>query len=520
MVGTRDFPACSLPCPLIDATLAAVQVGLLLDVLREMAPLAGFRPQPGQPQLLLTLLAHLLLPDEPGAAPPASLDTPASRDAFLQLVAGLCGCTPAAHGKPPATAAAAAGAAGGQQPLLSPAAVIEHVVSPALQLQQQADETADPGQLLLPLQLAQLLAGSLVAPTGGGVQQQQQQQHAVHYQAMLQQQLEALLELEGRRIDRSAAALQASPETFELAAAILQQAGADGSAAGDFPVQAAGRYFRRQLQHAGVPKAGLSSQQLMAQQRQHMLRLLAVLLPCLTAAEAAEVLQVALPAAIQELLLPPAARQQAGGAILPGAHAAAVEAACRAVLALALQPGVAAIAGEQAAADEEGAASTAAAGTPSALRAVAVERAVQHAVQHCVNLASASAAMAASGPSSQPGLQLHPAEAQALGLRCTRELCQLAAALDRAGYDCSTVQVGLLHLVQQLLALLAPPAAGAVAVAAAAGPAVVAQQAQQAQQALAPLAQVQQQLEAAAASLPEGRLRELLLLGIHQASAE
>ena len=518
MIGTRDFPACSLPCPLIDATLAPVQVGLLLDVLREMAPLAGYRPQPGQPQLLLTLLAHLLLPSEPGVAQSASLDTPASRGAFLQLVAGLCGCTPAAHGKPPAPAAAAEAAAGGQQPLLSPAAVIEHVVSPALQLQQQADEAADPSQLLLPLQLAQLLAGSLVAPAGGGAQPPpQQQQQAVHYQANLRQQLEALLELDGRRVDRSAAALQASPETYELAAAILQHAGADGSAAGDFPVQAAGAYFRRQLQRAGVPEAGQASQQLMAQQRQHMLRLLAVLLPCLTATEAAEVLQVALPAAIQELLLPPAARQQAGGAILPGAHAAAVEAACRAVLALALQPGVAAIAGEQVAADEPGAGSTAAAGTPSALRAVAVERAVQHAVQHCVNLASAGAAVAASGPSSQPGLQLQPAEAQALGLRCTRELCQLAAALDRAGYDCSTVQVGLLQLVQQLLA---PPAAGAVAVEAAAHPAVGAQQAQQAQQQLAPQAQVRQQLEAAAASLPEGRLRELLLLGIHQASAE
>ncbi|PRW58655.1 thiol-disulfide oxidoreductase [Chlorella sorokiniana] len=425
---------------------AGEQVGLLLDVLQEMAPLAGYRSQPTQPPLLLTLLARLLLPSQLGPASAAALDTPGSRDAFVQLVAGLCGCRPAAHGKPSAPAAAAAAvaaaAASGQQPLLSPAAVLEHVVSPALRLQQQADGAADPGQLLLPLQLAQLLIGSPAAVTvGAQQQQQQQQQHAAHNLALLQLQLEALLDLDGRRIDHSAAALQASPETFDLAAAILQQAGASGSAAGDSAATAAGRYFRRQLQHAGRPEPGQQPQPV-AQQRQHMVLLLAALLPCLTAAEAAEVLQAALPATIQELLLPPAARQQAGATILPGAHAAAVEAACRAVLALALQPGLAAIAGQQGPAAEADLAPTAEARPPSALREVAVERALQHVVQHCVNLAAAGAAPAAGSPAApQPALQLQAAEAQALALRCTRELCQLAAAFQRAGYDCSTAQV-------------------------------------------------------------------------------
>jgi len=273
-------------------------------------------------------------------------------------------------------------------------------------------------------------------------------------------------------------------------------------------------YFRRQLQHAGQLAAGQQPQQTMAQQRQGMVQVLAALLPCLTAAEAAGVLQAALPATVQELLLPPAARQQAGGAILPGAHAAAVEAACRAVLALALQPSLAPIAGEHAAAIEAGAAAAAAAaaGVPSALRAVAVERALQHVVQHCVNLASAGAAAvtapAGGSPADQPGLLLQPAEAQALGLRCTRELCQLVAALQQAGYDCSTAQVGLLQLARQLLAPSAAVAASP------------AEEAQQAQQALVPPAQVRQQLEAAAAILPQGRARDIVLLGIQQACAE
>lgn len=475
-----------------------MQVGLLLDVLQEMAPLAAYPSQPAQPPLLLMLLARLLSPTEHDTAAPAALDTPGSREAFLQLVAGLCGCRPAAHGKPPGPAAAAAAVMpGGQQALLSPAAVLEHVVSPALRLHQQAGGAADPGQLLLPLQLAQLLGGGVAAAAGPAAAGAQQ---AVQHLALLRPQLEALLDLDGRRIDRSAAALQANPETFELAAAILQQAGSGGSAANSSAADAAVRYFRQQLQHAGWPQGG--QQQPTAQQRQRMMQLLAALLPCLTPTEAAGLLQAGLPAAIQELLLPPAARQHAGAAILPGAHAAAVEAACRAVLALALQPGLAAIAGEQVAAAQPAAAVE---GAPSAPRAVAVEHALQHVVQHCVNLASAGTAGTVGSLTARPGLQLQPAEAQALGLRSTRELCQLAAALQRAGFDCSTVQVGLLQLTRQLLA---PPAAP------------VAVEAQQQRQQLAPQPQVQQQLEAAAAGLPEGRLRDMLVLGIQQACSD
>ena len=82
------------------------------------------------------------------------------------------------------------------------------------------------------------------------------------------------------------------------------------------------------------------------------------------------------------------------------------------------------------------------------------------------------------------------------------------AALQQAGYDCSTAQVGLLQLARQLLAPSAAVAASP------------AEEAQQAQQALVPPAQVRQQLEAAAAILPQGRARDIVLLGIQQACAE
>lgn len=495
------------------------QVDLLLDVLHEMAPLAGYRPQPHQPPLLVTLLARLLRPGERGRAA-AALDTPGSRDAFLQLVAGLCGCRPTATGK----AAAAAAAPGGQQPLLSAAAVLEHVVSPALQLQQREGHVAAQGDLLLPLQLTQLLAGTLPAaaaagtPAAGAAAAAQQPGQQL---AGLRPQLQALLDLGSRRIDRTPAALQVSLETFELAAAILQQTGSNSTTADASAEAAAAGYFRQQLQAAGQPGAGAQAQQQVAQLRQRLVQLLAALLPCATAAEAAGLLQAALPGAIQELMLPPAAKQQAGGRVLPGAHAAAVEAACRAVHALALAPGQAPIEGEEPAeaADAAIAAATAAAvaAGPSALRQLAVERALQHLTQHCASLAAARATEAAA-PAAQLAqqLRLQPAEAQALGLRCVRELCQLVGALQHGGYDCSTLQVGLLQLARQLLA---PPAAAqpdASAGVAAAAPGATQQQRQQ----LASSAQLRQQLEAVAAGLPEGRLRDLLLLGIQQAASE
>ena len=384
----------------------ALQVGLLLDVLREMAPLAAYPAPDGDRPLLLSLLAHLL------SGRPAALATPASRAAFLQLAAGLCG---AAGGAGARGSAAAAAAAGGGAPLLTPAALLAHVVAPALEQQLLQGPGGAAEQLTLALQLAEAL---LPAPTGdaatapGG--------EAAAALAPLRPQLSALLDLDARRVDRSAAALEAGPEPYELAAALLQRGGSgDGAAA------AAAAYFSAQLQPAAAAPGAQQLQQL----RRRMLPLMAALLPCLTAAEAAEVLQAALPATIQAALTPGAA----GGGILPGAHAAAVEAACRAAQALALQPAQAPLAGEAAATAGE---------PPSALRQAAVERLGQHLVQHCVRLAAA-------GPAG--GLQLAPAEAQALGLRCFRELCGLVVALAPAGLDCATLQAGVLRLAQQLV---------------------------------------------------------------------
>ena len=462
------------------------QVALLLDVLQEMAPLAAYREAGDAQPVLLRLLARVLAP---GTVQPAVLDTPASQQAFLQLVSGLCGREPAAaQGK-----AAAAGAAGGsKEPLLSPAAVLRHAVAPAL----QAGDAAE--GLLLPLQVAELLIGGQEAAASGSAALQQTPLGGVRPV------LQALLSLDARRIDRSAAALQASLEAYEQAASILQRCGSDA------PTADAGSYFRRQLQTA-LPAAahgqpGAPQPQQVQQLRQRMVQLLAALLPCLTAAEAAEVLRVALPAAIQTALLPGAAGPQASGhGILPGVHAAAVEAACRAALALALQPAQAPVAGEEPAAGEVRAAGA----PPSALRQVAVERLLQHLTQHCARLATPSPApspAAAGGPPSAaegPQLQLGPGDAQALGLRCFRELAQLAAAVYPAGYDCAALQAGLLQLARQLArpgAQEAPHEAPAAA--------------------LLPAEAVQQQLAAAAALLPEGRLRDVVLLGVERAAAD
>lgn len=449
-----------------------VQVTLLLDVLHEMAPLAAYRQEGDRQLLLLSLLARLLAPGS------QLLDTPGSKEAFLQLVAGLCGARPAvAHCKAAAPAVPAS-----KEPLLSPAAVLEGVVAPALQSQLPA-ATAD--GLQLPLQLAERLLSAAQAPDGAAVQPP----------AALQPLLVGLLDLDARRIDRSPAALEASPDTFELAASILQHASSSSS-------RSVGSYFQQHLQ-AALP-AGATTPQQLQQLRRRMLQLLAALLPCLTVSEAAEVLHVALPATIQAALLPPAAKQQGGGGILPGAHAAAVEAACRAAQTLVLQSGEAPIAGEQLAAVVELTAPGAAAGPPpSPLRQVAVERLLQHLTQHCARLAT-PVPLAAGGQAG--ALQQH--EAQALGLRCFRELCQLAAAVGRAGYDCSTLQAGLLQLAHQLLGRQLAAWAAAEA-----GTTATPQQ-----QPMLPPPQVQRQLAAAAAELPAGRMRDVVLLGIEQAA--
>lgn len=452
-------------------------MGLLLDVLHEMAPLAAYRPGPGQPPLLLSLLARHLVP---GKQHSSMLDTPASRDAFLQLAAGLCGRLPATRNAVPA-------AGSKQGALLSPADVLQHVVAPALQQEGAGEASLD---FLLPLQLAQLVLGAAggAAPGAGGAALQP-------HLAVLQPLLGGWMDLDRRRIDRSTAALEASSEAYELAASMLGQAGSSGCSAGS--------YLQQQLQAARREQAASAAepQQQLQRLRRRMLQLLAALLPCLTTAEAEEVLQATLPAAIQALLLP-AAAEQPGGAVLPGAHAAAVEAACRAAQALALQPQVAAIAGEELAAT----AGAGAAQAPSPLRQAAVERTLQHLTRYCARLAAApavSTAATAGGRPEEGKLALRPAEAQALGLRCFRELCQLAAMVQRAGYDCGTLQAGLVQLVQQLLALRR--------VAAADPEAATAQ--------LLPPQQVAEQLAAAAGGLPEGRLRDLVSLGIQQAAA-
>ena len=463
---------------------ACSQVDLLLDVLQEMRPLAAFtgeeQPQHGQQQarqMLLALLDQLLAPgiDAEQGGQQQALDTPGSRQAFLQLVAGLCGV---GHTQTTRAAAAASGAAAGAasrgEPLLSPAAVLQHVVAPALERQRGAVAAGEAGAdlLLLPLQVAEALLDA-------ATRQQEQQ--------LLDPLLRGLLDLDSRRVDSSPAALLASLDTFELAASLLQRT---SSSAGGGAGSDAGAYFQEQL----LGPAAAEPQQPVQQLRRRMVRLLAALLPCCTAEEAREILHVVLPTAIQAVLLRQPALAAAGpsapAGILAGAHAAAVEAACRAAKTLALHPEQAPIAGEQTGVEEASAAATA---QPSALRQVAVERVLQHLTQHCVRLASGAqaAAVAAAG------------EARALGLRCFRELCQLASVVQPAGFDTATLQAGLLRLAQQLL----PRQPGSGVAAGAAATTVEGQlQAEE----------VERQLSAAAGALPAGRLRDLVRLGIQQ----
>lgn len=526
----------------------ALQVGLLLDVLHEMHALALFcspaeeeegRRPPAQAEqpLLLALLARLLTPEDGTSQQQqqqaqslqavSTLDTPGSRQALVQLVAGLCGLSPD-HGQPAAALRDARG------PLFSPAAVLQHVVVPAVEWHQgglaqrgaagSASAAAAAVQgLHLPLQLAQLLlAGQPAASTAGAGASRTSASPAAHTEAQqhlapLLPLLRSLLDFEARRVDRSAVALAADSHTFELAASLLRCL--DCSAGGYL---GAGAYFLSQLQPLLVAQpsapAAQQQQQLLRQRvqqlRRAMLELLAALLPCCTAAEAREVLHTALPLAIQSALMPGAAPGGGGSGTspsLPGAHAAAVEATCRAAQMLALQPSQAPIAGEEAPSSPTAAvAAMAPAPSPSALRQAAVERLLQHLTQCCARLAApaepssaalpapAAAAVAAAGETVP--LQLGPAERQALGLRCFRELCQLAAALEPAGYDCGVIQTCLLQLAARQASPEGSPVDAAARQATPAG--------------LLPAQQVHEQLAAAAQALPQGRMREVVLLAV------
>jgi hypothetical protein len=517
-----------------------VQVNLLLDVLREMQPLAAYCPNQQQqqagiepPTVLLRLLAQLLVPGSSSQPQLAMLDTQGSRQALIQLVGGLCGAVPHGMARPATGKGAAAGAVspgGGELPLVSAAAMLRHVVAPALrpkqqhqqqqrheQYQQQQPQQPKAANMLLPLQLADLLVAATGDVTAGGGEQSDQL-------AILLPLLTGLLELEGRRIDRSPAVLQAAGvDTLELAAELAQRLGIESCSC-----SGASRYFTQQLQIVHSAAAQAKPAQRLQQLRQGMLRLLAALLPCCTAAEAREVLQAALPAAIQAAMTQAAApaqeQQHFGGAsasassILPGALAAAVEAACRAVRTLALRPDQAPIAGEQLPASSQppesaDAMAAARAAAPSALRQVAVEHMLRHLVLHSVRLAGSESNTAGPPPLLPPGgstpLRLTAAEAQALGLRCFKELCQLVAAVQPAGYDCATLQAGLLRLAQQLLHA---PAANRCEL-------EQGRVSRTQQPASIALDRVNRQLESAARLLPEGRLREVALLGIEQAAS-
>ena len=535
-----------------------------------MRPLALLTEQEGGseavrgPPLLLALLAQQL-----GGSDAAALGTPGSRDACVQLVGGLCG----AAGQRAQAAAGAAGAAAGavtgtEEPLLSRADVLQHAVAPALE-QCARQQAVAPERLQLLLRLTQVL---LQGGGGGGATSEAAAAQRQRVSALLQPLLGGLLDLDRRRVDRSAAALTAGAETLELAASTLQQLG--GQSLGADAACNAAAYFQQQLQALQAVGAAAPPRQQLLRLRRGMLQLLAALLPCCTAGEGREVLGAALPAAIQAALMPPASTQQPGGssssAILPGAHAAAVEAACRAALALALHPEQAPLATEEGtpSSKERTASSDAAGGAapPPPLRRAAVERTLQHLTQHCARLVAAATDRAAwrAGAARRPAaagavaeeeeegffLRLGVAEAQALGLRCFRELCQLAAAVQPAGYDCGTLQVrqgvwqmgravmsryarrgqrttgagcrrrsqlacpsvpsplptapvalqaGLLRLAQLLKA---PPNA------ARAGDEVVQQEPQQ----QLALRQVSEQLAAAAGALPAGALRDVVLL--------
>lgn len=524
----------------------APQVAFLLDVLHEMRGLALFcspskegrgpADQAEQP-LLLAMLAGLLAPEggtqqqrrrrAPVPQPANTLNQPGSKQALVQLVAGLCGLGPD-HGKPTAALPGTDG-----QPLFSPVAVLQHVVLPALEGHQAglaqrgravpsaASATAAVAVqgLHLPLQLAELLVGSGPAASSadaGGAHTAASQagdREARQLLAPLLPLLQGLLDFEARRVDRSSIVLAAGSSTFELAASLLRRldSGA-GRGAG------AGAYFHSQLQPFLLPRPGLTAaqqqQHLAQQQVQHLrhalLKQLAALLPCCTAADAREVLHIALPTAIQSALMPsaaPGSGASSGGALLPGAHAAAVEAACRAARVLALQPSNAPLAGEEVPASAPATGAPAAAVPPSALRRAAVERVLQHLTQCCARLAApASPSTAPPTPVAETAageaalLQLGPAERQALALRCFRELCQLAAALEPAGYDCCTLQACLLQVAASQIGRQE----GAVRAAEHHSPPA----------GLLPAQHVQEHLAAEAGALPKGRLREVVLLAV------
>lgn len=259
------------------------------------------------------------------------------------------------------------------------------------------------------------------------------------------------------------------------------------------------------LGQGGLDLQGHASQLLHAvcqlplhQARRALMSACALTLPVCTPGEAARVLEAGLSLLVAAVAGPPLMQQQQQqqGAL----QAAVLEVACRAVHALALQPGSFPIAGEAGAAAAAGAGLGAAgqearvadaeqAGGPSPLRRAAVERALRHLSAHCqaitshiqaaatavghaataaggaaaaaaagaaegdragragTALADVTAATAAIKPEATAVLDLTPAAAAGLAVRAFMEVCRLSAAL-QPFYPCATLQVCLLHLIQ------------------------------------------------------------------------
>lgn len=281
----------------------------------------------------------------------------------------------------------------------------------------------------------------------------------------------------------------ASRELARVVAAAAQQLPAPGAAAAARLLQLCAAHppvasWAAEQASPAAPSAGSGSEAAYAQPlllalqqlqlpeaRQALAATCAATLPVCTPAEAARVLESGLPLAVLAVVGPPGTavqrgQQQAQQAQPAALQAAALEVACRGVHALALQPQVCPIAGEAAAgaASEEEQWDGQRSSGPSALRQVAVERALRHLSAHCRTLTSAAGAAAAgSGGRVADALasqreQAEPVAAPAggweaagvtaaLAVRCFLELSRLAAAL-QPFYGCATLQVCLLHLVQ------------------------------------------------------------------------
>eukprot|EP00887_Chlorella_sp_A99_P005652 scaffold1.g5652.t1 len=444
-------PEATLERVVKDAVLHPGQAELLADVLGELAPLLRFPSSgsagtgmqgSGAPCLLLKLLASSLVHPLPSAGA-------SGREVAASFVVKLC----ERFGSGASGVAPAASARDQQSPAVKPADVLRHVVVPALR-------TLRGGDLLGPLQLA---AALLLAGDGGG------RLDAGAAGAELAALLSSLLDLSRRRTDASARGLDTPLEAYQLAWELLHHcvpqptiaaAGAAPTSAlvgGATPPLEVGAYLWSRLLPA-LQQGGLAAL------RGAVVAEVGALLPACTQHEAQQVLCITLPALIATALDPgsvpgdaEAAASAATAAAGPQAvalQAAAFEAAVRAVHALALQPDVVCLAGEQ---DErrEGAAGAVASGdgSPSLLRRIAVERTLQHLCWFASRLTAAEhPATTWPAVEGEQGEEEERKQRVALGLRCFRHLCQLTAAV-QPHYEASTLQVCLVHLVQQLLVL-------------------------------------------------------------------